>query len=226
MLRLLGMTGLGLVAARRPALAIGEASKFRFSRLDLADVDPDREGALPRLAWELNLRTSVAASYEIGAPDPSSAELYDYPFLYLGGDRSFPSLGDGALRQLRRHLELGGFLLIDDTSGHLRSEYDGAVRRELARLLPDAPLERLDDSHSIYRSYYLLRRLGGRVQRQPVPRGLPPRASERRSSTAGTTSVARGLGTATAAGSTSAFRAARRSASRPSRSGSTPCSTR
>jgi len=170
-LRLLGLTGLGVVAGAHNARAIGEASKFRFGRLDLTGDDRDREGALPRLAWELNLRTSVDASYEIGTPDPTGAALYDHPFLYLGGGRSFPPLADATLRQLRRHLEFGGFLLVDDTSGHGDSEFDRSFRREVARLFPDAPLERLDDGHSIYRSYYLLRRLGGRVLVSPFLEG-------------------------------------------------------
>ena len=60
----------------------------------------------------------------------------------------------------------------DDGSGRPGSDFDQSVRREAKRLFPAQPLQRLPDEHSIFRSYYLLRRLGGRTLVSPFLEGV------------------------------------------------------
>lgn len=170
--RFLGLAGTGMAGAR-PGFAIGERTKLVLAELDYPGADlTSRSGALERLSWELGLRTSVVSGYRVATPRIESRELFETPFVHMGGQRGFPPWSESALLNMRRFLEFGGFLLIDDASGHSGSEFDGSVRREAARLFPDLPLTRLADDHSVFRSFYLLRGLGGRVHVSPFLEGV------------------------------------------------------
>ena len=94
---------------------------------------------------------------------PSSNAIFDYPLLYLGGDRAFPPLPLTVIRRLRRHLILGGTLLVDSADAQAGSEFDRSVRRLARRIFPKAPLTRIDPAATVYKSFYLLRRPVGRV---------------------------------------------------------------
>jgi hypothetical protein len=63
---------------------------------------------------------------------------------------------DRDLTSLRRYLELGGFLHIDDNYG-----MDESIRREIGRLYPDHTLVEVPLDHPIYHSVY------------DFPKGLP-----------------------------------------------------
>jgi len=55
-----------------------------------------------------------------------------------------------AVTALRRYLNFGGVLLINNGMG--LSTFDGAVRRELTKVLPDAKLEPILANHHLYNS--------------------------------------------------------------------------
>ena len=65
-----------------------------------------------------------------------------------------------AADKLRRFIELGGFLLIDDAGS---DAFDASIRRALARAFPSRPLRPLPSDHVIYHSFYLIDRPVGRV---------------------------------------------------------------
>jgi uncharacterized protein DUF4159 len=126
-----------------------------------------RPTALRRLSWELAQRTSIetgadAAPVRLGAPG-----LHRHPMLYLAGDGALPPFADAELAALRRHLQYGGFLLVDAADGSDGGGFDASVRRELARLLPTSPLTRLAREHVVYKSFYLVDRQGGRTLVKP-----------------------------------------------------------
>ena len=84
----------------------------------------------------------AAARYGIVAAqadvvDLSSDRLFLYPLLVLSGHGNIRLTADEALR-LRRYLEQGGFLLIDDDYG-----LDAYVRREMEKVFPDQELAEL-----------------------------------------------------------------------------------
>ena len=67
-----------------------------------------------------------------------------------------------AIDNLRRHLTYGGFLLIDDGLG-LEEEAFGGAAKELMRLVfPRNAFEALQREHAVFKSYYLIRSIGGR----------------------------------------------------------------
>jgi hypothetical protein len=79
----------------------------------------------------------------------------------MTGEHGFDPFDDEALRILRRYLRFGGLLLIDDARGNKGRDFDASVRREISRLFPDRPLKILPPDHTVFRSFYLLRTIGG-----------------------------------------------------------------
>src|SRR5439155_20162792 len=91
----------------------------------------------------------------------ADCDLFNFPFLYLGGRYEFYQFSQEEVETLRRFLSYGGFLLIDDALGQQGYGFDKAVRREMQRVFPGSEFKRLPSGHAALRSYYLLRRIGG-----------------------------------------------------------------
>jgi hypothetical protein len=122
--------------------------------------DP-RPRATLSLVREVRQRPSVETQDErkvVTLPDPA---LFSYPFLYMTGEQSFPPLSDASLTILRRYLLFGGLLLIDDARGNKGRDFDAGVRRDIARLFPKQDLKILPPDHTVFRSFYLIRTIGG-----------------------------------------------------------------
>ena len=62
---------------------------------------------------------------------------------------------------LARYLRFGGTLFIDDATGSPTSDFNKSVRREMEAIFPKYPLTRLDGDHTLFRSFYLFRPIGG-----------------------------------------------------------------
>ncbi|HET8733039.1 MAG TPA: DUF4159 domain-containing protein, partial [Anaeromyxobacteraceae bacterium] len=130
-----------------------------------------RPAALRRLGWELSQRTSIDAAADGVPVKLSGSAVHLHPFLYLAGDGAMPPFPDGDLGALRRHLQYGGFLLVDAADGSDGNGFDASVRRELQRLLPASPLVRIPREHVLYKSFYLLDHQGGRLLTRPWMEG-------------------------------------------------------
>ncbi len=145
-----------------PVAALPASNMFTLAQLKYrgGQWDP-RPRATVSLMREVRLRTSVEtndARQEVTLQDPA---LFSYPFLYMTGERSFAPLHDAELTILRRYLLFGGFLLIDDARGNKGQDFDASVRRDIARLFPDRALKILPPDHTVFRSFYLIRTVGG-----------------------------------------------------------------
>lgn len=146
----------------------GGQDRLELAQVALTGIPPaqsvPRPEALSRLLWELEKRTSIEVSTEVATVhlgDPVA--LHRHPLLYLAGDRAFPLPSDEELANLRRHLQLGGLLIIDSAEGRAGGAFDQSVRALLGKLFPQAPLTRLPEDHVLFRSFYLLRVPVGRV---------------------------------------------------------------
>ncbi|HAH06389.1 MAG TPA: hypothetical protein DCM05_07655, partial [Elusimicrobia bacterium] len=89
--------------------------------------------------------------------------LFSTPMLYLTGRMAPPSLDDEELRALRNYLTSGGFLWVDDAAGIKASEFDRWVRSTLRAALPDSDLRPLGQDHVLFKTFFLVRRIGGRA---------------------------------------------------------------
>ena len=86
-------------------------------------------------------------------PEPITVELtsdrlFTVPVLYLNGHGNvvFTEAESG---RLRRYLEGGGFLIVNDDYG-----LDEAIRRELAKVFPEQALQPLPASHPVYHAHF------------------------------------------------------------------------
>jgi hypothetical protein len=166
--RALCATLAGTLLAPSTALAFGEAGAFR-ARLVLAGksgpVGP-RGSGLSRWAAELVRRTS-APGRQSGEPvNADRPALLAEPFAVWTGKDDVGPLSRSELVGLERFLRLGGTLVVDDAE-HAAGVFGQSARRELARVLPEAPPVRLGATHVLFKTFYLLDRPVGRVLGPP-----------------------------------------------------------
>lgn len=156
----LGLTAgpLGLRSGSAQGLA-----PVTFARLQLQKLPDPRPGAIETIVGDVRSNSSVMVAADVAGVGPESAEIFEYPFLILSGDRGFKPLSDQAVANLRLYLREGGFLFIDDASGLDDSAFDRSVRRTVGRVLPGAPLRAVGRDHVVYRSFFLLRGITGRI---------------------------------------------------------------
>ncbi|MGC3997007.1 MAG: DUF4159 domain-containing protein [Anaeromyxobacter sp.] len=126
-----------------------------------------RPSALRRLGWELARRTSIEPAPGAVPVRLDRPGLHQHPLLYLAGAGALPPFSEPERAALRRHLQYGGMLLVDAADGSDGSGFDASVRRELAAILPAAPLAPVARDHVLFKTFYLLDRLGGRVMVKP-----------------------------------------------------------
>lgn len=103
---------------------------------------------LPNLLKAIRSRTGLAVSERPASVKITDPALWTHPFLYLTGHGNV-RFTDEEIRILRRFLDGGGFLHVDDNYG-----LDESFRRELRRVLPDAELVELPADHPIYHAFY------------------------------------------------------------------------
>lgn len=143
--------------------AFGEATAVEIRCVVVgAAVSPTTPEAARRLAWEVRQRTSVDTELQSRAIRLDAPELFQSPFLYWRGDTAFAALSPAEIVGLRRFLQFGGFLLVDDASPDGSDGFDTSIRRALSRTLPASHLTPLSSGHVIFRSYYLVDRPVGR----------------------------------------------------------------
>jgi len=165
MKRLLSFVLLIIATAAVPARssAIGEGTQIELAGLALDGLEEARPLARARLAWALRVRTSIEVRLDPRRIAPSDPALFEAPFVMLSGNHAFPMPNDATIATLRRYLELGGFLLVDDASDG-GDAFDASVRAMLRRVLPDRQMRPIASNHTIFHSFYMVPRPIGRVE--------------------------------------------------------------
>jgi hypothetical protein len=126
---------------------------FRIARLKYSGGgdwynDPSAEINLLKFI-QTNTNINVRPVYVF--VDVSSDEIFSYPFLFMTGHGNVVFSNTEAQR-LRKYLDNGGFLYIDDDYG-----LDKAVRREMKKVFPEQEFVELPFSHGIYNIMYSFR---------------------------------------------------------------------
>jgi hypothetical protein len=97
----------------------------------------------------------------------NSPKLFEHPFLYLGGQGQLPPFTADEVENLRRYLTFGGFVLANAEDGSDGAGFDRDFRREMARVLPQAPLQPLPMEHVVFKTFFLLDSAPGRLLQKP-----------------------------------------------------------
>ncbi|MDX2061797.1 MAG: DUF4159 domain-containing protein [Bacteroidia bacterium] len=108
--------------------------------------------ALPNLLGFLRAKTNTAVCPDEEVVEPGSAQLFQYPFVYLTGHGNVV-FSPQEVENLRTYLQAGGFLLMDDNYG-----LHSYAKREIAKLFPDVPLREIPWDHPIYRQAFRFER--------------------------------------------------------------------
>jgi len=138
----------GLADQKRPT------DEFVFAQIKHDGVWNVHPGGATALLMRLRRHTAVRVSLKRVAVDPEEDDLSSYPFLYMTGMDDF-SFSPQAVAALQRYLRYGGVLLINNGMG--LSTFDRAVRRELAKILPEANLQLIAENHNLYNSLFSIR---------------------------------------------------------------------
>lgn len=111
--------------------------------------------ALPNLISFCNLNLGTNFDKEEAIVEAGSAEIFNYPFVYLTGHGNVV-FSDMEAQNLRKYLIGGGFLHIDDNYG-----LDKFIRPQMKRVFPELDFVELPANHPVYN------------QKFKFPAGLP-----------------------------------------------------
>ncbi|MBP7461882.1 MAG: DUF4159 domain-containing protein [Candidatus Delongbacteria bacterium] len=103
---------------------------------------------IPNLLQEFKRVTGSETTEDQMVLPPSDPGLFNYPILFMTGHGNV-YFSDDDIRNLRKHLENGGFLYADDDYG-----MDKSFRREIKRIFPDKEFVQLPVNHPIYQCFY------------------------------------------------------------------------
>ena len=104
--------------------------------------------SLPNLLAAIRERTAIPVATREVAVRLTDPEIWDVAFLHATGHGNL-HWSDDELKILRRWLQQGGFLHVDDNYG-----LDESFRKEIKRLFPDRPMVEVPLDHPIYHLIY------------------------------------------------------------------------
>ncbi len=142
--------------------------EFVFAQLKHEGAWNVHPGAATNLLTKLRRHTTIRVNLKRLVVDPEKDDLSGFAFLYLTGLDDF-SFSPRAVSALQRFLQSGGFLLINNGLG--LGTFDKAVRREIAKVVPDAQFQLLPDGHALFSSLFKIDQVGysaGLVQANPA----------------------------------------------------------
>jgi len=142
----LAVSGLALAAPTPPG-----ARAFGIARLKYGGGGDwyGNQTSLKNLMAALRERMDITiAGDDAAVVEPGSATLFQYPFVFAAGHGNI-KFTEAEAANLRRWLDSGGFLWVDDDFGLAVS-----FRREMHKVFPDAELVELPFDHPVFRAPY------------------------------------------------------------------------
>lgn len=138
------------VALAAPASSAQVEAAFRIAAVQYGGGGDwyQAQTPLPSFLAYVRGHTLVDVAAQADIVQLSSDNVFSYPFLFLSGHGNVHFSDDEALR-LRRYLDGGGFLFIDDDYG-----LDRFIRREMKKVYPDEEFVELPFDHDIYHAHF------------------------------------------------------------------------
>jgi hypothetical protein len=107
--------------------------------------DPSADVNLLRYIGE---NTNIKVNPEYTFVDISTNDIFSYPMLFITGHGNI-IMSDSEAERLKKYMELGGFIYVDDDYG-----IDKSFRREIKKIFGDNRLIELPFNHPIYNIVY------------------------------------------------------------------------
>ena len=150
-----------ILLAVGPLLAL-QGNRFVFTQLKYdGKWDPYPETWQDILEF-MSTTTSLKSEPGRRVISADDDELFSSPFIVILGNGDFPGFNDDERLRLRRYLSNGGMIFAENSSGIMSGDFDTSFRKELTKIFPEKKLSKLPPEHPVYRSFYLLRGVGGR----------------------------------------------------------------
>lgn len=105
--------------------------------------------SLPNLIRFCNSNINTKIKAKPATVAPSSPDLFSYPFVHMTGHGNVV-FSDSDAENLKKYLEAGGFLHIDDNYG-----MDQYIRKEIKKLFPKNDLVEIPANHAIFQKPFL-----------------------------------------------------------------------
>jgi hypothetical protein len=104
--------------------------------------------SLPNLIKYCNTTINTKIKAKPATVEPSSPDIFSYPFLHMTGHGNVV-FSDSDVTNLRKYLNSGGFLHIDDNYG-----MDQYIRKEIKKIFPNTELVEIPANHQIFQKPY------------------------------------------------------------------------
>ncbi len=157
----------------RPGASQDRGSEFVFAQLRYrgGNWNP-APSAWTSLRREVEASTSINVRPQQIVLELGSEDLFSHPFLFMTGDSKFQEFQDDEVEKLVKYLRSGGLLFADDYAAVPGFGFDAAFRSAMERAFPGEPLQRLTADHTVFRSFYLVKGMGGRRVVSPFLEGI------------------------------------------------------
>lgn len=123
--------------------------------------------SLPNLIKFCNREINTVIQPKPQTVTPGSTDIFQFPFVHMTGHGNV-FFSDEEAANLRKYLESGGFLHIDDNYG--MNQY---VRKEIKKVFPNQELQQLPSSHPIFSTAFNFPNGLPKIHEHD---GLPPQA--------------------------------------------------
>lgn len=100
--------------------------------------------SLPNLIRFCNSNIGTKIKAKPSTVEPSNSDLFSYPYIHITGHGNV-LFNDSEIENIKKYLEAGGFLHIDDNYG-----MDQYVRKEIKKLFPNSNLTEIPSSHVLF----------------------------------------------------------------------------
>ena len=107
--------------------------------------------SLPNLVKFCNENINTNIKEEIAEVEVGNIDIFNFPFIHMTGHGNVV-FSESDIKNLRKYLESGGFLHIDDNYG-----MNIYIRREIKKLFPEIELIKIPSSHKIFDQKYKLK---------------------------------------------------------------------
>jgi hypothetical protein len=157
----------GLTTTAAPRMRV-PARGFTFARLRYGSGNWDADPKMPsNVLNSLVEYTSIRVNPDETVLDAGSTKLFDYPFIYLTGNKML-RFNAAERENLRRYLRNGGFMFVDDCNHDTDGTFAKTFENEIKAILdqPAEQMRKLPKDHALYNVFF------------QFPEGPPPTSHE------------------------------------------------
>lgn len=128
--------------------------KFTFARLRYRSGDWNTDQRMPsNVLNSLIEYTTVPVDMQEKVVDLDSADLFQYPFVYLSGHK-LVQFDAREAANFKKYVENGGFVFADDCNHDIDGLFAKSFEAQMVTLFGAGSMKKIANNHPIYRSFF------------------------------------------------------------------------